>query len=114
MNSSIAEAKPSNRTPITAMLLGAARARGRLLLHRGLHRVLDVLDLVELDIDELAADLLDPADVNRLDHVARLGVDRDRAARALPRHALDRVYQLSALGVAVGLLQRRIDRVHAR
>jgi len=34
----------------------------RLFLHRRLHGVLDVLDLVELDIDDLAADLLDAPD----------------------------------------------------
>src|SRR5262245_56405693 len=51
-------------------------------LHARLHRVLDVLDLVELDIDQVAADLLDAADVDGLHDVARLRIDRDRAARA--------------------------------
>src|SRR5579871_1976110 len=57
-------------------------------LHARLHGILDVLDFVELDIDERAVHLLDAADVDVLDDVARLRIDRDRAARALPRHAL--------------------------
>src|SRR5262245_15515468 len=55
----------------------------RLLLHRGLDRILDVLDLVERDVAQVAADLLDLADIDRLDDVAGLRIDRDRAARAL-------------------------------
>src|SRR5262249_2889312 len=35
-------------------------------LHRGLERILYVLDLVELDIDELAADLVHAADIDGL------------------------------------------------
>src|ERR1700746_4055518 len=62
-------------------------------------RILDVLDLVERHIDELAADLLDLADVDRLHDVAGLGVDRHHPARALPLQALGRRNQ----GVTVGL-----------
>src|ERR1044071_998491 len=78
-------------------------------LHLGLDRVLDLLDLVELDIDELAIDLLDPADADGLDDVTRLGIDRDRPARALPGHPFRGADQLLAVGVAVGLLQALVD-----
>ena len=53
------------------------------------------------------------ADVDGLDDVAGLGVDRHRPARALPGHALGRLDQGVAAGVAVGLLQRLVDQVHA-
>src|SRR5262249_10390772 len=82
-------------------------------LHARFHRILDVLDLVELDIDDLAVDLLDAPDIDRLDDVARLGIDRDRTARAFPRHAFHRGDQRFAVGLAAGLLQRLVDRVHA-
>src|SRR5215470_1967215 len=45
--------------------LAAARAR----------RILDVLDLVERDVDDLAADLLHPPDIDRLHHIAGIGVN---------------------------------------
>ena len=48
-----------------------------------------------------------------LHDVARLRIDRDRAARAFPRHALHRRDQRVAVGIAAGLLQRLIDQVHA-
>ena len=77
-------------------------------------RILDVLDLVELDVAELAVRrMLDLADVDVLDDVARRRVDRHRPARALPRHALHRGDELLAVGVAAGLLQRLVDEVHA-
>src|SRR3972149_7473315 len=75
------------------------------LFHPGLDRVLHVLDLVELHVDELAADFFDPAQVHRLDHVARLRVDHHRAARALPLHALGRRDQRIAGGLAPRALQ---------
>src|ERR1044072_3656740 len=68
-------------------------------LHPRLDRILDVLDLVELDIDDLAVDLLNAADVDGLDDVARLRIDRDRPARAFPGHALDRSDEGFAVGV---------------
>src|SRR6266705_6462479 len=48
-----------------------------LFLHPRLYRVLDVLDPVELDVDEAPADLLDTADINRLEDVAGLRIDSD-------------------------------------
>src|SRR6185503_4382965 len=47
-----------------------------------LPRILDVRDRVEFDIGELAVPHLGLSDVDVLDDVARVGVDRDRAARA--------------------------------
>src|SRR3982074_712986 len=42
----------------------------------------------EFDVVEFAVDLLDLADVDVLHDVAGLGINRDRAARALPLHPL--------------------------
>src|SRR5262249_62143280 len=50
--------------------------------------VLDVLDLVKLDISGRAVEFLDPADVHVLNDIARVRIDRNRSARALPLHAL--------------------------
>src|SRR5512134_242137 len=72
-----------------------------------------VRNSVERHVYELVADLLDAANVDRLHHVARLGVDRHRAARAFPLQALRRRDHRLAVGVALGLLQRLVDRVHA-
>src|SRR3954451_17469945 len=68
-------------------------------------RILDLVDLVERDIDELAADLLHPPDIDRLHDVSRLGIDRHLAARAIPRHALGRGDQGLAVGLAPCPLQ---------
>src|SRR4029079_11634402 len=57
--------------------------------------------------------LLDTPDVDSLDHVASLGIDHHRAARAFPAHALDSGDQRVAVGLAAGLLQRLVDGVHA-
>src|SRR5262245_22087412 len=59
-----------------------------LILHPRLHGILHVLDLLDLDVLQLAADLLDPPDVDGLHDVARFRIDRDRSARALEPHAL--------------------------
>src|SRR5206468_2183439 len=80
--------------------------------HARLERVLDVLDPVELDVDELAADFLDPADVDSLHDVASLWVDGDRPARALPLHALGGGHERVALGLATRLLERLVDEAH--
>src|SRR5215472_18910058 len=83
--------------------LTAARAR----------RILDVLDLVERDVDELAADLLHPPDIDGLHHVAGIGVDRHRSARAVPLQPLGRRDQGIAVGVAARLLERLVDGMYA-
>src|SRR6266567_896333 len=84
-----------------------------LFLHPLLDRVLDVLDLVDLDVDEAPADLLDTADINRLDDVASLRIDSDRAARAFPFHALGGGDERLGVGLAGGILQGFVDEVHA-
>src|SRR5881396_3281020 len=83
-----------------------------LFLHPLLDRVLDVLDPVDLDVDEAAADLLDTADINRLDDVASLRIDGDRAAWAFPFHALGGRNERLCVGLAGGLLQGFVDEVH--
>src|SRR6202023_2794630 len=83
------------------------------LLHARFHRVLHVLDLLDLDVAHLPSHVLDAADVDRLDHVARLRIDRDRAARALPGHALGGGDQALAIALAGGFFQRLVDEVHA-
>src|ERR1700753_2306571 len=67
---------PGRGTPPAC--LPTAFAMVSLLLHLGLERVLDVPDLVELDVDELAGHLLDAADIDRLDNVAGFRIDRHR------------------------------------
>src|SRR5437879_5834135 len=52
---------------------------GRIELFPG---VLDLRDRLELDIGKSAVHLLDPAQIDVLDNVARLRIDRDRAAPA--------------------------------
>src|ERR1700742_2424797 len=69
----------------------------------GLAGVLHGLEGLELDIVEFTVLLLDLADVDVLDDVAGLGIDRDRTARALPFHALHGLDQLVAVGVAFRL-----------
>src|SRR4030081_2472435 len=88
--------------------------RRPLLLH--LQRILDRIEGRELDVVELALHLLDLADVDVLDDVAGLRIDRDRAARAapwsdrdraaraFPFHALHRIDQGFAVGLALGLI----------
>src|SRR5258708_17722181 len=75
-----------------------------LFLQALLDRVLDVLDLVDFDVDEAPADFLDAADIYRLDDVAGLRIDGDRAARAVPFHALGGRVDGLGVGLAAGLL----------
>src|SRR5712671_6426397 len=79
-------------------------------LFRGFHRVLNSLKGSELDIVELAVDLLDLADINILDDVPRLRIDRYRPARALPFHAFHSAHERVAVGSAIGLLEGLIPR----
>src|SRR5437870_2657331 len=67
-----------------------------------LYRVLYVLELGDFHVADLAANLLDAANVDRVDDVARVGIDRDRAARAFPFHAFDRADETVAIGLAAG------------
>src|ERR1700691_1675948 len=47
--------------------------------------ILDVRESLELDIGQLAVPLLDAADINVLDDIVGVGVDRERAPRAARR-----------------------------
>src|SRR5580658_3978751 len=67
-------------------------------LLRGLVGVLHGGGRAELDVVELAVDLLDLADIDGLHDVAGLGVDRNRSPRAGPARPFHRRDQ----GVAVG------------
>src|SRR6478752_10016728 len=64
---------------------GSPCISGRGLLMR---RVFHVRHRVELDIDDVVADLFHPPDVDVLHDVTRGWIDGDRSARAFPFHAL--------------------------
>ncbi|CCE10035.1 hypothetical protein BRAS3843_370020 [Bradyrhizobium sp. STM 3843] len=76
-------------------------------------RILDRVEGLEFDVVQLAVHLLDLANIDVLDDVARLRIDRDRAARALPGQALHRREQRVAVGLAAVLLQGLVDQVDA-
>src|SRR5262249_13957093 len=104
--------------PAEAVAPSRAGARGkpraaatRLLLH--FQRVFDGVEGGELDIVKLAVDLLDFADIDVLDDLARLRVNGNRPARAFPFHSLHRGGQGLSVGLALGLLERLVDEVHA-
>src|SRR5436305_11825848 len=75
--------------------------------------ILHRLEGREFDVVEFAVDLLDLADVDVLHDVTGFRIDRDRAARAFPLHALHRSYQCIAVGLAAGLLQGLVDQADA-
>src|SRR5262245_31580772 len=81
-------------------------------LHARLHRILDVRNLLDLDVAQFALDLLDAPDIDRLDDVARVGIDTDLPARALPGEPLGGGDQGLSVGLAAGLLQGLVDQVH--
>src|SRR3981081_4888186 len=72
----------------------------------GFDRILDGLEGRELDVVEFAVLLLDLADIDVLDDVAGVRIDRDRTARAFPFHPLHGGDQPIAVGLAPRLLQR--------
>src|SRR5580700_6472019 len=49
-------------------------------------RDLNGREFLELDIVEFAINSFDPADIYVLDHLTGFRIDRDRPARAFPRH----------------------------
>src|SRR6187399_1093212 len=59
-----------------------------------------VLELVELDVPQLATLLLDAAHIDRLHDVARLRVDGDGAAGTLRLPALDDIHRLVRIDLA--------------
>jgi hypothetical protein len=66
-----------------------------------------------LTFGKLPVGLHDFADIDVADDVAGIRVDRDRTARALPRHALHRRDQGVAIVIAAGLLKRLVNEVQA-
>src|SRR5579862_6434135 len=77
-------------------------------------RVLDVGDRRDLDIGDLAADLLGPPDIDVLDDIAGRGVDADRAARAVRVLPLfEKGHRLVGGKLALGRLDQVEDRRHA-
>src|SRR5438034_5056458 len=79
----------------------------------GLAGILHRLEGREFDVVEFAVDLLDLADVDVLHDVAGFRIDRDRAARAFPLHALHGSDKGVAVRLAAALLQRFKDQVDA-
>src|SRR6185437_6985371 len=75
--------------------------------------ILYIWNLGNVDVEQLATNLLDLADIDGLDDVARFRIDRDRTAGAFPLHALGCAYQTFAVNLAFGLCERSINEMHA-
>src|SRR5664279_4506837 len=116
MKSRLPYATPSNSTPtrlpsMPAPISRMHRARKSASLLPGfLARILHIGDAIELDVGELAVALLDLADIDRLHHVARLGVDHDRATRARDLQALQHGHRLVTVEIGAGLVHDLVDR----
>src|SRR5215831_2302401 len=102
-------AKPNLSSATSGTIVGERRQNS---LFQGSDGVLDGLERRELDILQLAIDLLDLAHVNVLHDVTRVRVDRDRPTRAFPLHALHRRYESVTVRASAGLLERLINDVH--
>src|SRR6185437_12883900 len=74
--------------------------------------IVDVVEGVDLLVDELAVAPLDLADINRLDHVARCGIDADLAARAVERERFECRHRLVAVDLTLELGDHVIDAGH--
>src|SRR4051812_31957797 len=75
--------------------------------------ILEHADVLELHVAKLAIDLFDAPDIDGLDDVAGLGVDRDRAAGAGAREPLQDRERLVGAHPAAELVRNRVDRRHA-
>src|SRR6266436_9083443 len=78
-----------------------------------LPRVFDHLDRRDLDIGKLAVRLLEATDIDVLNDVPALGVDRDRPARAvrvLP--PLEERHRLISSELSLRCLEQIVNRVH--
>src|SRR5262245_21104485 len=71
--------------------------------------ILHVIELLDFDVDQIIADLLDPADIDGLYDVARLRIDQHRPTRTLPGHSLHGCDEAVAVSLAAGLLECLID-----
>src|SRR5712692_5860294 len=91
-NSRLPYATPSKTTPMKLVIM--LRPAGRMNSALGFAGILLIGKLVELDVIQSAARLLDLADVHRLHDVARFRVDHDRTTGAYELHALHRCDQL--------------------
>src|ERR1700736_4542494 len=100
---------PSNSTPTRLPSITIALPRSR----PSGSRILNVVDLVELDVPVMAVAQFDLADVDRLNDVAGGRVDGHRPARTRPRHAFHRGHDAFAVASASGLLDRFVDQMHA-
>src|SRR5690348_1210737 len=76
-------------------------------------RILDLRNGCEFDIREVTADAFDAADIDILDDVAGLRIDRDRPARAVGIFpGLENGHRLIDVEFALGLLDHGIGRSH--
>src|ERR1700737_3893853 len=100
---------PSNSRPTRLPSITIALPRSR----PSGSRILDLVDLVELDVPVMAVAQFDLADVDRLNDVASRRVDGHRPARTRPRHAFHRGHDAFAVAGASGLLDRFVDQMHA-
>src|SRR5262245_60832291 len=71
--------------------------------------IFDHLDLPDIDVDELAVALLDPADIDILDHIPLVRIDYDRSARAVELLALHEIDVLGAVRIWAELRDRLVD-----
>src|SRR5437899_10576202 len=78
-----------------------------------LARILDVRKLVELDVDERPAYLLDSANVHGLYDVAGFGINHDRTARTCELHPFERGHHRVGVGRATRFLEGLGDCRHA-
>src|SRR5271155_5461525 len=83
------------------------------LFHPCFDRILDVVELGNHHVPDSAIHLLGTANIDRLDDVAGLGVDRHRPARAVPAHAFGGGDEAVAVGFAAGFAEGLIDQIHA-
>src|ERR1700722_19702658 len=102
-------------TPFTLSSPRSSRSAECRSLFRGrlLERILHRREGLDLDGAGLAADLFDFADIDVLHDVAVARIDRDRASRAFPFHALHGPDDGVGIGIAIGLFQRLVNQVHA-
>src|SRR5439155_5918476 len=76
-------------------------------------RIVDRLERLEFDAVKRAFCLLDPTNVDVLNDIASLRIDRYRATRAFPRHPLHRLDEPRTVSPAFGHLHCLIDEMHA-
>src|SRR5579859_981556 len=82
------------------------------LIHRKLSSIPDVFVAFDLDVLQVTPGFLDAANIDRVDDVAGVGIDRDVSTRTLPTQPFDGGDHAVCIGIAVGFAQRRIDGVH--